>query len=134
MLASSSTVTGTEFTVSGVVILITMTCNNTQVTEMNSSFALRFHRSRNYTVIPPVRTLQPSSFWMGEGREVASFPEGNAVDYKNTANHFMLISRPSGRNFDLYLTFLDTEEDEDYFRIFRIEDNAMRTTFSYYAE
>jgi len=88
----------------------------------------KFLRSRNDTVFPPGRTLYPSSFVTGEGRQVVSFPQGNAVDYKNNANHFLLISRPSEREFNLTRTFLDTEEEKDFILVFKIKDEAGQTS------
>jgi len=131
VIFSSSTAVGTEFTVSGVVILVTMTCNNIHTgTGAISSFRLRFFRSQNDTVVPPGRILYQTTLVVGEGRETASFPHGNAADYTNRANHFMLITRPSGRSFALSRTYLDTESKFDYYSIFGIDDEADKTRFS----
>jgi len=65
----------------------------------------------------------------GEGRVVASFPENNAANYSNHANHFMIISRPSGRDFYLTITFEDMEWEKDYFRRYYIADDAEKTRF-----
>jgi len=128
---SSLTAVGTEFTVSGVVILVTMTCNSIHTgTGVNSRFGLRFLRSQNNTVLPPERNLYPTTFVTDEGRHVASFPHDIGVNYTNDANHLMLISRPSGRTFNLARTFLDAETTHDYNSIFGIEDEAEKTRFS----
>jgi len=71
---------------------------------------------------------------MGEGQQIASFPENNAVNYENNANHFTLVFRPSGRDFNLSLTFLDTQEEKDYYRRFWLEDCAEKTRFIPLAE
>jgi len=125
-------VTGTEFTVSGVVILVTMTC--TSDAGSTSSFAMRILRSRNDTAFPPVRILYPTSFVTGEGRQIASFPENNTVNYENNANHLMVISRESGAHFNLTLTFLDTEEIQDFINVFGVEDGAKRTRIMWIGE
>jgi len=117
--------------VSGVIILVTMSNNDTRWT---SSFTLRFFRTRNDTVLPLDTTIYPSSFVTGEGRQVASFPENNVVDYDKYANHLMLISRPSGRDFNLTLTFLDIKGGFlvfDHIVLFRFEDEAERTRVIY---
>jgi len=62
----------------------------------------------------------------GEGPEVASFPQDNAVNYSNNAGHFMLISRASGGKFNLTLTFADTDE-HDSIDVYGIEDEAEKT-------
>jgi len=66
-----------------------------------------------------------------EGPAVASFPEKNAMNYSNDADHFMLISRPSGRDFSPTETFLDIEPVKDFFRRYSIVDDAEKTRFSY---
>jgi len=126
---SSSTATGSEYTVSGVVILVTMSSNKLDGTEVDSSFVLKFFCSRNDKVFPPERVLYPSSLVTGEGPQIATFPKNNAVDYKNNANHFMLISRPSGRDFHLTTTLIDTEPDKDFYRLFVIDDDSAQTRF-----
>jgi len=132
ILVSSSTAPGTELTVSGVVILITMTSNKTDNrTESDSRFALRFYRTQNDTVFPPDRVLYPSSFVTGEERQIVSFTKNNVVDYENNANQFTLISRPSGRDFNLTITFIDTEYGKDYFNVLGMEDGAETTHFTY---
>jgi len=131
LLFSSSTATGTEFTVSGVVILVTMTGNKTEETGLDSRFALRFLRSQNDFVFPPERILYPTSFVTGEGHQTLSFPENNAVDYENNANHLMIISRGSGRDFNITQTFQDTEEGRDYIWAFGIKYDADKTRFRY---
>jgi len=65
----------------------------------------------------------------GEGSTVASFPENNSVNYSNNANHFMLFSRPSGRDFKMTRTFLDIKAVNDYFRAFVPFDDADKTRF-----
>jgi len=66
---------------------------------------------------------------MEEGRAVASFPQNNTKNYENNADHFMLISRPSGRDFHLTLTFMDFENYNDHCRRFFIEDDFKKTRF-----
>jgi len=132
ILFSSSTANGMEFTVSGVVILVTLTSTNTYGKGLTSSFALRFIRTRNDFVLIPGTILYPSSFVAAEGPAKASFPENNAKDYENNANHFMLISRPSGRDFNITRTFTDTEPEKDYVRGFYLKDDAVKTWFTYY--
>jgi len=127
VLVSSSTANGTEFTVVGVVILVTLTSNNTVGKGSVSSFVLKFLHKRNDNVLIPGRVLYRSTFVTGEGRTVASFPEKNSQNYTNNANHFMLISRPSGRNFNLTGTFEDIEPWKDYFRYYWIADDAEET-------
>jgi len=100
-LFSSSTANGTEFTVWGVVILVTLTSNITEGKGLTSNFILRFLHQRNDNVLIPGRTLYPSTFVTGDGRTVASFPENNTANYENNADHFMLIARPSGRDFNI---------------------------------
>jgi len=118
---------GTEFTVSGVVILVTMT---TYDNRLASRFALRFFRSQNNEIFPPRKTLYPSTFVTGEGRQVTSFPENMAVNYTNDAMHFMLISRPIGREFSLTNTFVDIEVvGEDCYRRSRMVKEVGRTGF-----
>jgi len=129
---SSSTSNGTEFTVPGVMILVTMSINYTGGTAgLASSFSLRFLRTRNDTILPPKRTLYPTNFVTEEGQRIAPFPENNAVNYTNNANHFMVISRPSGRCFNLTQTFHDTQAIFDFYRGYRVEDNAEKTWFNY---
>jgi len=128
LISSSSTATGTEFTVSGVVILVTMSSNNTDNGKgIASSFTLRFLHKRNDTIFPPGRLLYPSTLVTEEEPAVVSFPENNAVNYSNNANHFMLISRPSGRDFKTKRTFLDIEAVNDYYRAFSPFDDADKT-------
>jgi len=131
VVCSPSTATGREFTVSGVIILVTMSCIYSSGT---SSFALSFFRSQNKTVFPSGRTLYPSSIETGEGQRVVSFPANNAVDYKNNANHFMLISRASEREFDLTRIFQDIESESDYYVPFEIRDDSERTRYVTYGE
>jgi len=98
--------------------------------ELASSFALNFLRTRNDTVFPPERTLYPSTVLVAEGQGVASFPDNNAKYYSKYANHFMLLSRASGRNFKLTNTFRDIEEKKDYIRLFQLnDDDAEKTRF-----
>jgi len=130
LLFSSSTANGTEFTVSGVVILVTLTTNTMDGKGVASSFILRFLHRRNDKVLIPGRVLYPSTFVTGEGRVVASFLENNAANYSNKADHFMIISRPSGLDFNLTLTFLDIENRKDYFRRYSIADDAEKTWFT----
>jgi len=127
LLFSSSTAVGTEFSVNGVVVLVTMTSNSSETgtNGVYSSFGLRFFSS------PSGRSVYPTTVVTGERRQVASFPEGNAVDYTDHANHLMLITRPSGRSFNLARTFLDAEPiGHDYNLIFGIEDEAQMTRLS----
>jgi len=126
MSFSASTANGTEFTVSGVVILVTLTSNNADSKGLASSFILTFIHEKNDLFLIPGRILQPSTFVTGEGRVVASFPEKNQESYENNADHFMLISRPSERDFELTQTFLDIEEGKHCFRVYSIaEDEKM---------
>jgi len=130
LLVSSSTATGTELTVSGVVILVTMTSNKTNNrTRLDSGFALKFLCTQNEKVLPPERVLYPTTFVTGEERQIASFPENSIWNYVSNANHLMVISREDGRDFHLTTTFLDTESWHDYFRVFGIEDEAEKTRF-----
>jgi len=97
------------------------------------SFGLRFTRKHEVWDLVPGRILYPSTFVMEEGRTVASFPDQNAVNYSNNANHFMLIARPSGRKFNLTFTFMDIEGKGDYLRRFVIEERRqIDTFFTYY--
>jgi len=133
VIFSSSTANGTEFTVPGVVILVMLTNPNTDDgKESASSFALRFLHKQNDKVLIPGRILYPSTFVTGEGRAVASFPLNNAVKYENNANHFMLISRASGRDLKVKRTFTDTEPEKHYFRRYWIVDDAEKTRFEYF--
>jgi len=132
VLFSSSTANGTEFTVSGVVILVTLTTNITDGKELASSFLLTFLHRRNDKVLIPGRVLYPSTFVTGEGRVVAAFPENNAANYSNKADHFMIISRPSGRDLKLARTFGDIEREKDYLRVYYTKDDAEKTRFHYY--
>jgi len=116
--------------VSGVVVLVTMSNINTD--GLGSSFALRFLCSRNDTIFPLERTLYPSSYVTGKGRQAASFPENNSRNYSNNANHFMLISLASGEDFTLTTTFIDVEQDKDFYRRFGIDDGAETTRFRNY--
>jgi len=131
-LFSSSTANGMEFTVSGVVVLVTLTSNNTDVKTLGSSFILRFLHKRNDKVLIPGRVLYPSTFVTGEGRAEAAFPENNAANYSDNANHFMIISRPSGRDSNLTETFVDIEPEKDYVRIYWIMEDAEKTRFRYW--
>jgi len=133
LLFSSSTANGTEFAVSGVVILVTLTSNNTNDNDIGlaSRFILMFLHKRNDSILIPGRVLYPSTFVTGDGRAVASFPENNTANYSNHANHFMIISRPSGRDFNLALTFRDIEPWTDYLRGYYIVDDAEKTRFKY---
>jgi len=117
--------------VSGVVVLVTMTMSSDDMKSTStSSFAMRFVRSRNDTVFPSFQTLYHSSFVTGEGRQVASFPKNNAVDYKYNASHLMVISRTSGDEFNLTQTFLDIESfGGNYYWIHGMQDEAERTRF-----
>jgi len=110
--------------------LATLTTNNTDGKGLASSFILRFLHKRNDKVLIPGRVLYPSTFVTGEGRVVASFPENNAANYSNNADHFMIISRPSGRDFNLTETFQDIESEKDYIRRFYIADDAEKTGFA----
>jgi len=137
-LFSSSTANRTEFTVSGVVILVTLTTNNTDGKGLASSFILRFLHRKNDKVLIPGRVLYPSTFVTGEGRVVASFPENSAANYPNSAanypnnaDHFMLISRQSGGDFSLTRTFGHFEQAKDYFRAYYIVNDAEKTGFKY---
>jgi len=129
MLFSSSTATGTELTVSGAVVLVTMT--SSMDTTLASSFTLRFLHSQDDRVFPPKRTLYPSSFVTEDGLRVASFPKNNTKDYLKNLDNFLLISRDSGRDFDLTLTFLDTDADEGWYYcfVYEIKDEAENTYF-----
>jgi len=128
--SSSSTANGTEFKVSGVVILVTLTSNNNaDVKGLPSSFALSFLKYLTSSV--PGRVLYPSTFVMGEGPMVASFPENNTVNYENNADHFMLIARPSGRPFNLTRIFYDTEADKDIIQRWYIDDVVEKTRLVY---
>jgi len=129
MSFSSSTAKGTDFTVSGVVILVTLTSNNTDGKGLTSSFNLSFIHEKNDLILIPGRILQPSTFVTEEGQTVASFPERNAVSYENNANHFMLISRPNRLTTFLTQTFTDTEKEKHYSRKFFIQDDAEKTKF-----
>jgi len=118
---------GKEFTVSGVVVLVTMT---TYDNRLASSFVLRFVRSQNHEVFPPRKILYPSTFVTEEGRRVVSFPEKNAANYTNDAMHFMLISRPTRREFNLTQTFVDIEVvGDNCYRISRMVKEVGRTSF-----
>jgi len=132
LLFSSSTANGTEFTVSGVVVLVSLTSNNTDGRGLASSFILRFLHKRNDKVLIPGRVLYPSTFVTGERRVVAAFPENNAANYSNNANHFMIISRPNGRDFNLTRIFTDIEKEKDYLRVYYIKDDAEKTQFGYW--
>jgi len=71
---------------------------------------------------------------MEEGRAVASFPEKNAKNYSNNADHFMLIARPSGRDLNLRNTFRDIDPT-DYMRGYYLQyfpDDAEKTRFMSY--
>jgi len=114
MFFSSSTGNGTEFTVSGVVILITMTKSNID-DDWSSGFELEFTCYQNESVLSPGRFVYPTTFVTGDGPTVASFPEKNAQNYSNNANHLMVISRASGQDFNLTLKFTDIEPVKDYF-------------------
>jgi len=128
----SSTSLGTAFTVSGVVILVTMTSNSTNgQTGLPSSFTLKFLSIPNDAVFPPERSLYPSTVVTGEGRQVVSFPERNAENYTNHANHLMLVSRANGGDFNRTLTFMDTEEKYDFYRLYAIGDDANKTRFNF---
>jgi len=96
---------------------------------LDSRFELTFLRSQNDTVNPPKRILYPTSFVTGEGHQTVSFPENNAMDYANNANHLMIIYRSSEQAFNLTRSFLDTEEDHDYIRAFGIKNDAEQTRF-----
>jgi len=63
----------------------------------------------------------------GDGRQVVLFSQDNAVDYENNANHFMLISHPSEREFNLTRTFMDSEKATDFVLVFQIKDEAEQT-------
>jgi len=74
----------------------------------------------------------------GEGRVVATFPlnntndsyKKNTVKYKQNANHFMLVSRESGKNFSTEITsFQEIGGDNDYVRAFAVEDDSEQTRF-----
>jgi len=129
VFSSSNTANGTEFTVYGVVILVTLINNNKDGERLASSFALSFLRKPNEFILIPGRILHQSTFVTEEGRAVASFPQNNVNNYKNNANHFLLISRPSGRDFNLTLTFIDIEPFSAYFRRFLIQDDSKETRF-----
>jgi len=129
---SSSTANETKFIISGVVILVVMSSNYTEGNGLGSRFALRFTHSRNDTVFPPTRTLSPSTLLTGEGSIVGSFPENNAQNYSNNVNHFMLLSRPSGRNLNIKEVFVDIEPQKDYSLFFYIQDDAEKTWFKYF--
>jgi len=111
MFFSSSTGNGTEFTVSGVVILITTTTQSID-DDWSSGFELKFIRYQNESVLSPGRFIYPSTFVTGP--TVASFPEKNAKNYSNDANHLMVISRANGHDFNLTLKFTDIEPVKDY--------------------
>jgi len=112
--------------------MVTMSNNKTDesATMTSSSFALRFLRLQNDVVTSPRTTFYPSTFVTGEDVEVASFPQDNAANYSDFAHHFMLISRPSGRDFNLTRTFQDIEKDADYYTPFEIRDDLHRTWFT----
>jgi len=57
--------------------------------------------------------------------------KNNAVDHKNNANHFRLISQPSGRDFHLKTQLVDTEPDRYFYRLFVIPDDSEKTLFIY---
>jgi len=129
LLSSSSTETGTAFSAYGVVALVTMSSNNTDnSTGLRSSFALKFQRDG---VISSRKTLYPTTFVTGEGRQVASFPEKNTRNYSTNSCHLMVISRNSGQDFNLTGTFVDIRTDDDYYKIYEIVDNAETTEFRY---
>jgi len=60
---------------------------------------------------------------------VAAFPEKTSANFSHNANHFMVLSRQSGRDFNLTHTFEDIEPVYDYFRRYWIEDDAEKTRF-----
>jgi len=134
IFCSWSTPNGAEFTVSGVVILVTLSSDNRRaVNGLSTSFALSFlQKTINKLVLIPGRYLYPSTIVTGEGKHgqhgqqgqqgelSATFPQYNRR-YLNDSNHFMLISLASGKNFQFTQRLLDVE-CKDFVRIFVIND------------
>jgi len=123
--------------VSGVVILVTLSSNNNSnntdggMELLASSFAMTFHCSQNSSVFSGRRKLYKSTFVTNdEGRQVVKGPEADAKEYSDNANHFMLISRESGRDFNLWQSNFNIVEPYDYFRVFQIYDDSDKTWFT----
>jgi len=116
--------TGREFTVSGTVVLVTMSNNNnnTDGTGLSSSFALRFIQTSRDTGTP---SLPQSTFVTGEGPQVIDRP-GKCDD----CNHLMVISRASGRDFSLKIFDRHLRSD-DVFWLYYFEDGSEKTQLKF---
>jgi len=131
--SSSSTSNGTKLTVSGVVILITLTTKSNDGEEfLASSFALSFlQKNINHLVLIPDRYVATTTFVTGEER-TASYREDawdmyRFTKYFENTDHLMVIARESGKNFYLTQTFLDIK-CKDFIREFVVEDVAEEKT------
>jgi len=71
--------------VSGVVIVVTVSANNSDGTASASNLALRFFCTRNDTVFLPEKTFHSSTFVTGDGQQIALFPGNDAKVYYNSA-------------------------------------------------
>jgi len=94
-----------------------------------TAFTLSFQSFGNDTAFPPETFLYPSTLVTQFERKVVSFPEGNAVNYSNNANHFMFISLNTDWPSNLTLTFIDTAFPDSCVG-FAIGDKTDTTRFS----
>jgi len=105
-LCSLKTSNGTSLSVSGVVILITLTQNNAQLLQNErSEFILNFENSKDDDVMPPWRTLLPTQVMTQDGEQFVSFPENNTANYPDNCTHLSIIAPNSGNPFHLNITY-----------------------------
>jgi len=85
---SSSTSKGSEFTVPGVLILVTMSSSCKGGMGKPSRFSFNFIHTRDDTVFPPKRINALPKYFSGGGRTTDSVLSGeqNAVNYANNAS------------------------------------------------
>jgi len=132
-ISSSTSSNGFTSTVSGVVILITLTQPNPLLlSNGNFKFVLHFEDSKNYTVLPRRRKVLPSQVMTRDGTQFVSFPENNVANYPDDSSHVFIISPKSGKPFKLTITYQDISgEPNDYFTWASMVDGNGRSAFEY---
>jgi len=98
----------------------------------NSKFVLRFVNTQDDSILPPERTIYPSTVITGEGSQVAGFPSKRNEDYIDNSNHLMLIAPSSGASFSLSQTIANFAFDGssyDFASYYTVVDKTDQSSF-----